>query len=155
MFIMVGSWLDKAKWDSADSALKVGMEVTVHGEKSGQAAARDSFWARVVTTPVDGSDEYEVENFDGVRSKVRRGVLRHRHAVQQAHVGITADPAHDSFSMRFFVGEFLKSLRSQHIIDEQGLRVLSVHSDNASQVVVDIFSATVPYRRKIFSPARY
>ena len=56
--------------------------------------------------------------------------------MQQAHVGVTADPKHDSYSMRFFVGSNLKDLDKQGVLKEQGFRVVAVHSHNASQVAI-------------------
>jgi hypothetical protein len=96
--------------------------------------ALDSSWARITAVPVPGCDDYEVEGADGKTQLVHRRELRHRRTVSEAHVGITADPKHDSYSMRSFVGSFLKDLRGRGVIAAQGLRVLAVHSDNAAQV---------------------
>ena len=104
------------------------------GEKAGDLVALGSFWARVSASPEPGSDEYEVEDADGLKRRVARKELRHRKTVTEAHVGITADPTHDSYSMRSFVGSFLKDLRGRGVITDQGLRVLAIHSDNAAQV---------------------
>jgi len=149
LFICVASWLDKASWNSEDSELSVHDEVTVRGEKSGCKVALDSHWARVTALPGDGSDEYEVESSCGVKCRVPRRDLRHRSLTQQAHVGVTADPKHDSYSMRFFVGSNLKDhLDKQGVFKEQGFRVVAVHSDNASQVATSnhetLFFSAVP-----------
>jgi len=123
----------KGAWDSETSVLEVGNEVTVHGEKAGGEVALESTWGRITALPRDDNGDYEVEDADGVKQRVPRKALRHRSSVQQAHVGITADPTHDSYSMRTFVGAFLKHLRGQGILKAQDLRALAVHSDNASQ----------------------
>lgn len=128
LFIAVCAWLDKNKWNSEDSELQVDSQVTVFGEKAGLPVAMNSFWGRVVATPVAGSDVYEVEAANGTKAQYSRRDLRHRSSTQHVHAGVTDDKVHDSYSMRCFVAKTLKDLHEEGVLKEQDLRVLCVHS---------------------------
>ena len=134
LFICVASWLDKGEWDSIDSKLSVMDEVTVFGEGSGSDISDDPYWGRVVDTDTPGdTDWYLTENAGGMKEWRQRSILRRRVQVQECHASVSDDKTHDSFAMRRFVALALANLKSRGIIDSQGLRVLNVHSDNASQ----------------------
>ena len=91
-------WLDVGAWNLEVGELEVGAEVTVRGEKAGDARAEGSFWARVVSKVLraaeDVEDSYIVENEEG-KFTARRSLLRHRVFVKQCHTGVTGDMKHD------------------------------------------------------------
>jgi len=101
LFIMVWQWLDVATWNKEEGPLCAGAEVTVNGEKAGEARKEKSFWATVTAGPqrAAGSavDMYVVEDAAGVPHTVARGDLRHRVFVKQAHAGVTGDKNHDRY----------------------------------------------------------
>ena len=70
LLIMVWQWLDVATWNKEEGPLCAGAEVTVNGEKAGEARKEKSFWATVTAGPqrAAGSavDMYVAEDAAGV-----------------------------------------------------------------------------------------
>jgi hypothetical protein len=99
LFIGVWQWLDVGAWNLQVGELGAGAEVTVRGEKAGEARAAGSFWARVVKKKPreagGGEDEYCVEDAAGQKTWERRSHLRQRVFVKQCHAGVTGDKKHD------------------------------------------------------------
>ena len=132
LFISVVGWLDVEKWDATEGMLAVGTEVTVNGEKAGEAEAEGSHHAVVAIVHGDGS--YSVDGSKGEgRKVVQRVCLRHRVLVQHVFVGITDDGKHDSYSMQKFSEQEFKWLVDNDILKTQMITVLAQHSDNAAQ----------------------
>ena len=70
--------------------------------------------------------------------------MRHRVFVKQAHLGVTGDKRHDSYSMRFFVKAAMGHLSKQTVggeplLEHEMITLLTVHSDNAAQVDMYVF----------------
>jgi hypothetical protein len=99
LFIGVWQWGDVGVWNLEVGELEEGAEVTVRGEKAGEARAEGSYWARVISKNPrgdgDGEDCYVVENEKGDQYCIRRSLLRHRLFVKQCHTGVTGDKKHD------------------------------------------------------------
>ena len=117
----------------------------MHGEFSGQPKAEGAFWAKVIRA-VGDYDDYEVEDAKGEKHTIPRSELRHRVLHREAFVGTTGDRKHDTYSMRHFSELELDALCSRegalkrgdgstrNVFDEEDIRVISTHSDNAAQV---------------------
>ena len=107
LFIGVWQWLDVGAWNLQVGELGAGAEVTVRGEKAGEARAAGSFWARVVNKKpretAGGEDEYCVEDAAGQKTWERRSHLRQRVFVKQCHAGVTGDKKHDRLEVRFAI----------------------------------------------------
>ena len=101
LFVMVWQWLDVVTWNKEEGRLRSGDEVTVNGEKAGEARSAGSFWAKVVSGPEravgSAADTYVVEDAAGASHTVARGELRQRVFVKQAHAGVSGDKKHDRY----------------------------------------------------------
>ena len=85
----VCSWLVVDEWNKTSGVLEVGAEVTVDGERAGEARMAGSYWAQV--TGSHGAT-YTVSTAAGkVVSNVSRAALRHRVTKTKAFVGVTGD----------------------------------------------------------------
>jgi hypothetical protein len=137
LFMEIASWLKSAEWDKTEGDLKAGAEVTVHGEKAGNAVAMDSFWATVHAAPTAGSggsnDVYTVRDAQGELHNVCRSDLRHRVWREEAFLGVSGDKVHDSYSMRTFRTKCFESLQQRLVLENEAIKAFCTHSDNAAQ----------------------
>lgn len=142
VFMSILEWLLASEWDKESGQLKVGDEVTVYGEKSGEPVNTHSFWAKV--TDVIGADTYVLEDNSGKEYQVgeertiKRRHLRHRVKYTIAVGHISDDKSHDSQAMQHYTNKELKWLE-QHMKDKfpQDIpagKILRLHtkSDNAA-----------------------
>jgi hypothetical protein len=127
------SWLSKDEWDKEVGIIEVGEEVTVFGEKSGCDVNEESYWAKVIQKPESDDGDYVLQRDDGTEETLPRKVLRHRVVKKQAHVGVTGDNKHDTYSMRHFIIETVKNIKISGTFDSENFTVLCFHSDNAAQ----------------------
>jgi len=133
LFMEIASWIKTAEWDKSEGALEAGAEVTVHGEKAGDAVNMASFWATVTVAPMEGSDVYTVRDGGGKDHNVCRSELRHRAWREEAFLGVSGDKVHDSYSMRTFRSKCFDSLKDRDVLDEENIKAFCTHSDNAAQ----------------------
>jgi hypothetical protein len=82
---------------------------------------------------VSAYQDYVVTDFEGKDHCLPRKVLRHRVVIKEAHVGVTEDKKHDTYSMRYFVKATVDELKTSGVFEKERFTVLCVHSDNASQ----------------------
>ena len=77
----------------------MGDEVTVHGEKAGEARVGESYCARVISTSLAKSEDmepcYRIEDATVKVWRAMRSQLRRRVFVKQCHAGVTGDKKHD------------------------------------------------------------
>ena len=99
LFVGIWQWLDVGEWNSETGELEVGDEVTVHGEKAGEARVVESYCARVISTSLAKSEDmepcYRIEDATGKVWRAMRSQLRRRVFVKQCHAGVTGDKKHD------------------------------------------------------------
>ncbi len=123
LFIGIGKMLSADQWEATTGLLQVGAEVTVtsteHGMFYGTVVARNS---------EDESSMYIVGDSGGVRHQFRRGELRARVWVTVAHVGVTNDKKHDTYSTQHMMQQFLREWLTDH---KEIVHSVHIHSDNA------------------------
>ena len=138
LFISCVTWVVSAEWNKEAGKLKVGDEVTVFGEKSGEPIAMHSFWG-IVTSIVDAEAEvYEVTDKNGNLHRPARKELRHRqnHNIVFGHV--SDDKSHDSYAMQHFTTNELEDLEGYMLenfpadIPTGKIQCLHSKSDNAA-----------------------
>ena len=138
LFISCVTWVVSVEWNKEAGKLKVGDEVTVFGEKSGEPIAMYSFWS-TVTSIVDAEAEvYEVTDKNGNLHRLARKELRHRqnHNIVFGHV--SDDKSHDSYAMQHFTTNELEDLERYMLenfpadIPTGKIQCLHSKSDNAA-----------------------
>jgi hypothetical protein len=133
LFNAIVHWVDKIEWNKTEGDIPVGDAVTVFGEKAGEEVNADSFWAKVIAVPTMQSSDYIVEDVLGKEHYFPRRMFRHRVVKKQAHVGVTPDGKHDTYSMRHFITMTVQNLKSNGVFERENFTVLCFHTDNASQ----------------------
>ncbi len=137
LFVSIVSWLLVDEWNKDEGILEVNNEVTVNGEKAGEAFNDDAFFATI--TKVLGNDMYEVTDISNNTSNHHRKDLRlrKRHSIAIGHT--SDDKAHDRHSMQHFTTQELLWLEDYmqknfpNDIPHGPIRIFYTHSDNAAQ----------------------